>query len=239
MNVDYRDMNGTPALNELPFQRDRIAQIASSAAKLGLRMYFVIGGDRMAGTVVDALEDVNAVTPLAGRGWVLNHVPFADQELIGRVAKLQLRITAYSGSEFERSHADFVKAFGQNAKAYEDASTPLGWWQSAGVDVGMGTDEAANPMFSIWHALTRQNIKGESMMSDGKRINRRQALQMYTINGAKVMGWDNEIGSIEEGKLADMVVLDTDILNCADNEIRSAKPVATLVGGHVVFGRLQ
>ena len=58
---------------------------------------------------------------------------------------------------------------------------------------------------------------------------------MYTLNGARVLFWEDQLGSIEPGKLADLVVLDRDILTCPVDEIKDAKVMLTIVGGEVVY----
>jgi predicted amidohydrolase YtcJ len=58
---------------------------------------------------------------------------------------------------------------------------------------------------------------------------------MYTINGARVLFWEDKLGSIEAGKLADLVVLDNDILACPLDEIKDTKVLMTMVGGEIVY----
>jgi predicted amidohydrolase YtcJ len=72
-------------------------------------------------------------------------------------------------------------------------------------------------------------------MTPDKEITREEAVRLYTINGAKVLFWEDKLGSIEEGKLADLVVLENDILTCPLDEIRDATVGMTMVGGEVVY----
>jgi predicted amidohydrolase YtcJ len=58
---------------------------------------------------------------------------------------------------------------------------------------------------------------------------------LYTINGARVLFWEDKLGSIEAGKLADLVVLDNDILNCPLDEIKDTNVLLTMVGGKTVY----
>ena len=57
---------------------------------------------------------------------------------------------------------------------------------------------------------------------------------MYTANAASVAFWENDMGSIEPGKLADLVVLSEDILEIPEERIRETKVLATMVGGRTV-----
>jgi predicted amidohydrolase YtcJ len=66
-------------------------------------------------------------------------------------------------------------------------------------------------------------------------IDRKQALQMITINAAKFISEENLLGSIEKGKYADMVVLNGDYMTVPDDNIDEIEPVITIVGGKVVW----
>jgi predicted amidohydrolase YtcJ len=76
------------------------------------------------------------------------------------------------------------------------------------------------------------------MMTPAKKITREEAIKMYTINSAKVMEWEDKIGSIEAGKLADFAVLDRDILTVPVNQIRDARVLMTALGGKTVYGAI-
>ena len=77
-------------------------------------------------------------------------------------------------------------------------------------------------------------LTGKSLMTPHKKITREEAIRLYTINGAKVLFWEDKLGSIEAGKLADLVVLDNDILNCPLDEIKDTNVLLTMVGGKAV-----
>jgi len=64
------------------------------------------------------------------------------------------------------------------------------------------------------------------------------ALRMATINGARALGIDDEVGSLETGKLADIVVLDRDYMTIPVDEIRDLNSVLTMVDGRIVFENL-
>jgi predicted amidohydrolase YtcJ len=91
-------------------------------------------------------------------------------------------------------------------------------------------------MFTLWNSLKRIDGRtGKSLMTPDKEITREEALRLYTINGARILFWEDKIGSIEEGKLADLVVLDNDILTCPIDEIKDTKVLMTMVGGEIVY----
>jgi predicted amidohydrolase YtcJ len=73
------------------------------------------------------------------------------------------------------------------------------------------------------------------VMGRDQRISRKEALQLATINNARLMFDEKDKGSIEVGKLADLVVVSEDLLTCPEPRIRDAKVMMTMVGGRIVF----
>jgi predicted amidohydrolase YtcJ len=93
-------------------------------------------------------------------------------------------------------------------------------------------------MFTFWQSLARvAGLTGKSFLTEEQKISREQALRIYTINGAHAMFWEDRLGSIEVGKLADMVVLGEDILTCQEEKIPSIPIEMTLIGGKVEYQR--
>jgi predicted amidohydrolase YtcJ len=91
-----------------------------------------------------------------------------------------------------------------------------------------------NPFFGMWVAITRKTTDG-SVLGPEQTITREQALRMWTINGAYLSFEEASKGSIEAGKLADMVVISKDILRCPVDEIRDIEALLTMVDGKVVY----
>jgi predicted amidohydrolase YtcJ len=96
-----------------------------------------------------------------------------------------------------------------------------------------------NPLWGIHAAVTRQRRDGAP--SDGwypeQRLTVAEAVWGFTLGPALVTGRDAELGSITPGKLADLVVLDRDILAVEPSEIAEAQVVMTVLGGAVVYRR--
>ncbi len=82
--------------------------------------------------------------------------------------------------------------------------------------------------------ITGRTISG-ALVNDGQQITRLEALRMYTMGSAWTALEEDQLGSIEVGKLADLVVLDADFLNVPDDEIDDIAAALTLVGGAVVY----
>ena len=108
-----------------------------------------------------------------------------------------------------------------------------------GFVVAGGTDSAVvpyPPLWVIYHFITRDTISGGVLGADQK-ITRKEALQVETINNAYLTFEERIKGSIEPGKLADLVVLPEDILTVADKRIERMQVSMTMVGGTVVYRR--
>jgi predicted amidohydrolase YtcJ len=84
--------------------------------------------------------------------------------------------------------------------------------------------------------VTRDTISGGVLGAD-QRISRQDALRLETINNAVLTFEERLKGSIEAGKLADLVVLPEDILTCPEKHIEQMRVVMTMVGGRIVYGR--
>jgi hypothetical protein len=87
----------------------------------------------------------------------------------------------------------------------------------------------------MWTAITRRSRWYEAPLHPEQALSREQAIRFYTINNAYILGLDSECGSLEEGKLADFAILDTDLLTCPVDSIREAKVVATYLAGKAVY----
>lgn len=105
----------------------------------------------------------------------------------------------------------------------------VGWDKNTAIN-------AYNPFWGMWIAITRKTTQGVVLQFE-ERLTRQQALQMYTIWPAYMHHKENERGSIEAGRLADLVVIDRDYLTCPEDEIRQIEPVMTIVGGSITYSR--
>jgi predicted amidohydrolase YtcJ len=72
-------------------------------------------------------------------------------------------------------------------------------------------------------------------MGTEQKVTRAEAIRMYTINGAYHTFEEDIKGSIEPGKLADMIIIDRDILTCPEDDIRDTKVLRTILGGKTVY----
>ena len=116
---------------------------------------------------------------------------------------------------------------------------PLGSIERSGVLWGLGSDGAIvapiNPFLTLGWAVTGRNIAGQRAWSEDQRVSRKAALIAHTINNAKLLFKEESLGSLETGKLADLVVLDRDYLTVPPEQIAAIRPVLTMTGGRITF----
>ena len=122
---------------------------------------------------------------------------------------------------------------------------PLRSYIDAGIIVGAGSDHMIghdknkavnpyNPFFSMWVEIARKTSHGDVLVPQEK-ITRPEALKTHTIWAAYLQFSEKQKGSIETGKLADLVVIDRDFLGCPEDQIKSIEPLMTILNGKVVY----
>jgi predicted amidohydrolase YtcJ len=125
------------------------------------------------------------------------------------------------------------------------AGPPYRLLLDSGIHVGAGMDGAQaspiNPWLHVYYMVTGKNVRGD-VINDGQQITRQEAVWLYT--GAN--GWfsreEDTLGTIEAGRLADIVVLNADVFDpkaVPDESIRRVHSMLTILGGRVVYGDLK
>ena len=132
---------------------------------------------------------------------------------------------------------------GWNYTSNNPAGPPWRKLVDSGIRLGGGTDAtnvgALNPWLMIYYMTTMRNNAGTAATPDGQQISRLEALRMYTIGSAWLSFDDDRLGSIEPGKLADLVVLSDDPLKVSDDKLRKIRSVLTLQAGKIVHGGVR
>ncbi len=116
-------------------------------------------------------------------------------------------------------------------------------WRSlidAGVPIAGGSDfpvESHNPFLGFYAAVTRQDLEGEPAggWTPRERMTRDEALKSFTLWAAYAAFEEDEKGSLEEGKLADFIVIDRDVMTCEALKIPGTRVLRTVIGGETVY----
>jgi hypothetical protein len=118
----------------------------------------------------------------------------------------------------------------------------------AGAIVGGGSDHmqkigarrainSYDPFLGIATALTRTARWFDGPLHREQALTREQAIRLYTINNAWLLFKEKQVGSLEAGKFADFIVVDTDLMTCPPERIEKTKVLQTYLAGKVVFAR--
>jgi hypothetical protein len=114
---------------------------------------------------------------------------------------------------------------------------PLKTIQDSGIHWGLGTDafevNQYRPFTTLWWAVTGKMVGGTIV--NRQPISREDALIAHTRNNSYFFFRENELGSIQSGKLADLVVIDRDYLTIPADQIKDIEPVMTMIGGRIVY----
>ena len=191
-------------------------------------------GDAAIDLVLNAYEKANAERSIAGRRWSIEHAFIGRPDQLPRMKAMGLAIAAQN--HLYLAGPSLVKYWGATRAAI---TTPVKMYLDAGLPVSSGTDAPVvpyPPLWTIYHFVTRDTISGGVLGAD-QRITRQQALRLATINNAWLMMEEQTKGSIEPGKLADLVVLNEDLLTCSEPRLRDAQIMMTMVGGKIVYQR--
>jgi predicted amidohydrolase YtcJ len=112
-----------------------------------------------------------------------------------------------------------------------------GWPLSGSSDVWIGSEQQqTRPFFSVACCVTRRTFHGQ-VIAETERITAADALRMHTLGGATVLGEEGSRGSLEPGKLADLIVLDRDPLTVADDELADVAVDQVFLAGESVHVR--
>jgi len=214
-----------------PGKEDEYVEGLKLIAAAGLQAQTHAVGDETIDVIVRSYERVNREIPIRPLRWTIMHIFHPRDAAIAKMAEIGIMATAQDHPVLLGHNQ--VRWWGDERAA--DA-IPIRKLIDRGILVGGGTDGPVvpvDPFLSMWWMTTRQVLKGY-VLGKEHAITPKEALTLYTINNARVMGVEAERGSIEVGKLADLAVLSQDILAVPPDAIRDTKALLTTVGGKIV-----
>jgi predicted amidohydrolase YtcJ len=174
------------------------------------------------GPIIEGWEAVNTQVPITDLRWVLAHVPFITEEYVDRLQALGggVSLTGW------RYLAGTAAQNGPPFRMIVDNGIPAGM-SSDGMQIA-----PMNPWLHMYYATTGVNAAGE-LINDGQQISREEVLRLYTADNQWFLDED-DIGTIEVGHHADLVVLNDDYFAVSDEGLKDIRSVLTVVGGKVV-----
>ena len=182
--------------------------------------------------ILKTFAAVNARTPIAPLRWSIAHVPKINETNIEASKRLGVGLAVHP------------YLYLSNATT-PGAGPPLRTILASGIHAGAGSDSAQistlNPWNMIYFMVTGKNAGGR-LVNDGQQITRQQAMRLYTADNGWFFKEEDRLGSIEPGKLGDLVVLSADYFDpkrVPDAELRNLHSVLTVVDGKVIFDAMR
>jgi len=199
-------------------------------------------GDGAVHALLGAYEEVNKTTPVGPTRSSLTHSNFMSREAVGMCARLQIPVDIQPAWLYLDTRT-LVRQFGNERLRYFQ---PLKSLFEAGAIAGGGSDHMQridaetsvnpyHPFLGMWVALTRQAKWFEGTLHPEEALSREQVIRFYTWNNAYLMKLEEKVGSLEPGKLADFVIVDTDLLTCPVEDVRKTTVLATYLAGQKVY----
>jgi len=175
--------------------------------------------------VVDAYEAVNEQYGISDLRWAVHHVPEVNSDLLSRLQRMGCGVQMAAYRWVASSDPNIVA--GAQFRDIVDH----------GIQVGIHGDGAhiapLNPWHHIYYVTTGLNSFG-NQVNPGQQLTREEALRIFTRENSWFLRMEDQIGSIEPDKLADLVVLDRDYFTVPDDEIKLIRSVLTIVDGEIV-----
>ena len=230
----YNDKPGFIGQNTTTIEE--VAKIADLAFEHNMQLCVHAIGDRANQEVLNIMERKFKSDPAKkDLRWRMEHAQHLHPEDIPRFKELGI-IASMQGIHCTSDAPFVVKRLGEQ-RAREGAYP----WRSlldAGVIIANGTDapvEDVDPIQSFYASVTRKRADSGMEFFPEQSMTREEAVHSYTLGNAYA-GFEEDIkGSLTEGKLADIVVLSQDLINCSDDDILKTKILYTIVGGKIKY----
>ncbi|HEV3348380.1 MAG TPA: amidohydrolase [Methylomirabilota bacterium] len=183
--------------------------------------------------ILDLYERVNRAVPIVDRRWIIEHIGVYGAEEIARIRALGLVLTSYTGRYIWQDGAALARELGPGGAS---RIAPLRALREAGVHVALSTDNVPPSLFdSIHHAVARKPRGATAAVGPDQCLTREEALACASREGAYLTFEEGLKGTLEVGKLADVAVLDGDLMTIPEDAIPGIRADLVVVGGAVVL----
>ena len=216
------------------YSQDQLTQwrrLATEVAKNGLPLHVHTQLHDTINGFLDQVEAINKEYPIHNLRWEFAHMGQVNAEQLERMKKLGMYVALHPWSVMNGGIAHEV--YGDEAYNLPRLATI----QNSGIMWGFGTDGTrANqiPPFNVLaFAVTGKMVGGRKVINE--TISREDALIAYTRKNAFLLFQEDNLGAIQPGKMADLLVLDRDYLTVPAEQIKDVKPVMTMMGGRIVY----
>ncbi len=217
----------------LNWDPDELNEVVSFAADRGWKVAAHAAGDHAVSTALDAYQQVLRSRPgLAPGSFAIEHAMVAPPAERARAASLGVAITIQPYL-LHNYCAEIVRRWGIARAA---AAMPVRSWLEDGAIVSAGTDAGRpiNPMLTVWGMVTRGR-RDVGVLGAEEAVERSTALELLTSAGARFTNEIDRRGTLETGKLADLVAYEQDPLTAPLDDLPELRPALTIVGGRATY----
>lgn len=228
----------------LKIPQDQLNAIVLATVESGLQFTAHSVGDGAVHNLLDAYAAANRVTPVRPTRPCITHCNFMSREAVEQMVELGV-VCDIQPAWLYLDARTLMAQFGYDRLRYFQ---PLKTIFELGAVAGGGSDHMQkigsfrsinpyNPFLGMSTTITRQGKSLDKPLHPEEALSRQQAIRFYTANNAFIAFLDQEIGSLEAGKRADMIVLDRDLLECPVEQIKDAQVLSTYLDGKLVYER--
>jgi predicted amidohydrolase YtcJ len=218
----------------LYYRQDQLDAILGRAHEMGFQITAHAQGDRAIEMVIDCIETALQSSPREDHRHRIEHAGLTMPDLLEKMKNLNI-IPILNPAFFYEFGDGYLKNYGDRV----EHMYPARGFIDAGMIVAAGSDSPVtgyDPLLGIHVAVNRKSQSGKDVGLD-QRISVTEAIRLFTWNGAYASFEEDVKGSVEPGKLADLVVLSEEILSAPKEQIKDVEIELTMIDGEIVFQR--
>jgi predicted amidohydrolase YtcJ len=215
--------------------QEQVDDVVMRAHRAGWQVTCHAVGDKAIVAMLDAIEKAQAAYPRENARHRIEHCAMMTEGLMERVRALNIVPIPQPVFLYEFGDGYLVNYGGERASRM----FPCGDFIKNGITIAGSSDcpiTFSNPFLNMHLAVNRTTQTGQKIGAE-YRVSREDALRMFTQKGAYASFEEDKKGSIEAGKLADLVVLSKDFTAIADEDIKNVRADMTMIGGKIVYKR--
>jgi predicted amidohydrolase YtcJ len=231
--VEEPYVNDPTNTGHLNWDRQAMTRVCTDAVRRGWRIGTHAAGDRAVRSVLDVYQAVlEQAGPLPPWSLVIEHALLSDPAQRARAAKLGIGITVQHTLLWNMG-SEMLTTWGEQRTRHVN---PIDEWLAAGAQLAAGSDitRPLNPMTNVWGMITRRT-RSAGIQGPEHAIDAATAIRLYTLGSAALNGETDRLGSIAEGKLADLAAYPIDPLTADADELAELSPALTMVGGRATY----
>lgn len=228
-------INEPDNFGQLYYNQEEVNESILTAANAGVQAAIHAIGDRAIEMALTAIEYANKNgANTSNLRFRIEHLESPTADHIERMKKLNVAVSL-SGAFIYHLGDSHINVMGKDRLPHAFPAKTL---LQNNLTVACNSDCPVcdvNPMYGIYSMVTRTTANGQSFGGNCEAIDRITALKMYTKNAAYLLWCEDYLGTLKEGKFADIIVFDEDFLNVPDNELKDVHINMTMVNGEIVY----